>query len=36
MTTLFAEVMLRPTPPALVEMRNTNWFGSELKLSTVV
>lgn len=32
--TLFAETMLRPTPPAFVEIRNTNICGSLLNLST--
>ena len=33
--TLFAETMLRPTPPAFVEIRKTNMCGSLLNLSTV-
>jgi hypothetical protein len=33
--TLLAETMLRPTPPALVEMRKTNMWGSLLKRSTL-
>lgn len=34
MYTLFADTMLRPTPPAFVEMRNTNILGSVLNPST--
>jgi hypothetical protein len=32
--TLLAETMLRPTPPAFVEMRKTNICGSLLNSST--
>ena len=34
--TLFAETMLRPTPPALVEIRKTNICGSLLNWSTTL
>ena len=33
--TLLAETMLRPTPPAFVEIKKTNICGSLLNLSTV-
>ena len=33
--TLLAETMLRPTPPAFVEIRKTNMCGSLLNLSTI-